>query len=66
MENTDLKWFASADLTKHKGEYVIILDNKVIFYGKNLNDILKQFREKYPDEVPKIAKIPEENLLVVW
>ncbi len=65
MENKDLKWFSTADLSKYKGEYAIILDQKIVFHGKHLKEIVKKFRVHYPNKVPKIAKIPEENLLVL-
>lgn len=66
MENDDLKWFATSDLSEHKGRYVIILDQKVVLYGKNLKELLEEFRKKYPDRIPKVAKLPEENLLVLF
>jgi len=65
MEDNDLKWFAGADLSKHEGEYVIILNQRIVVHGKNLKKMLNEFRKKHPNKIPKVAKIPEENLLVL-
>ncbi len=65
LQNGDLKWFATADLKKYEGDYAIIHKQKVVLYGNDLKQLLVQFRQQYPGETPKIAKIPKEELLVL-
>lgn len=66
MENKDLQWFATVALSEYKGEYAIILDQKVVLHGKDLKKLIKEFRTLHPNKTPKIAKIPEEHLLVLF
>ena len=65
MASKDFEWFVQNDLKKYSGDYVIIADEKVISHGKSLTKLLKDFRVRYPDKTPKIAKIPEENALIL-
>ncbi len=66
MISKDFEWYVKADLSRYKGEYVIIKDEKVIYHGKDMNKLLQQFRKRYPNEVPKVAKVPLEETLVLW
>lgn len=65
MASKDFEWFVKNDLKSYSGDYVIIADEKVMSHGKSLTKLLKDFRAKYPDKTPKIAKIPEENALIL-
>lgn len=66
MVKDDLKWFSTANLKEFKGEYIIILDKEIVFHGKNLKEMVNKFRKKYPNKIPKIAKVPEEELLIFF
>ncbi|MCK4485795.1 MAG: hypothetical protein KAU38_03430 [Desulfobacterales bacterium] len=65
MATKDYDWFVNSELTEYRGEYVIILHEKVVYHGKDLTKILKEFRRHHPNQVPKIAKIPEEETLIL-
>ncbi|PXF57940.1 MAG: hypothetical protein C4B59_14295 [Candidatus Methanogaster sp.] len=65
MASKDFEWFVQNDLKAYRGDYVLIADEKVILHNKSLTKILKEFRAKYPDKTPKIAKIPEEDALIL-
>jgi hypothetical protein len=61
----DFQWYVNADLDQYKGEYIIILDEHVVYHGPNLAKLLRRFRKEYPNQVPKVAKIPLEETLVL-
>ncbi len=65
MATRDYEWYVDSDLSQYRGKYVIILNEKVIYYGKDLTELLRRFREEYPSQIPKIAKIPEEETLIL-
>jgi len=65
MTSKDYNWFLTADLSKYKGEYVIIFHQRVALHGKNLKKLLKEFRNRHPKETPKIAKVPEGETLIL-
>lgn len=65
MTTKDYDWFVESELSEYRGEYVIILDEEVVYHGKDLTEILKEFRRNYPNQVPKVAKIPDEETLIL-
>jgi len=65
MASKDYNWYLSADLAKYRGEYVIISHQKVVYHGNDLKEMLREFRKKFPEETPTIAKIPEEETLIL-
>lgn len=46
--------------------YVVIVKGKVIGKGKDIEKILSIAKKRYPKEIPLIAKIPSEEVLVLW
>lgn len=42
------KTFLTIDFKKHKGQHLIILDNKIISFGKTSIEALKKASKKYP------------------
>jgi len=53
-----------ADLSKYKGLYMAIIDDKVVTSGENAKQVL-ECKRKYPDKALTIAKIPQEETLVL-
>ncbi len=62
---THFDWFSQADLSRYKGRYVIIRGRRIISSGKNPDRLLQKFRNKHPKEVPLLAKIPDEETLIL-
>lgn len=61
----DLQWYVNADLDQYRGEYVVILDEQVVYHGPNLAELLQEFRRNHPHQVPNVAKVPLEETLVL-
>ena len=55
----------SADLSNFMGEWVIIVDKKVVEHGENLKNIFKEVKEKYPNHKLLIGKVPEKGNLIL-
>ncbi len=65
MTTTNFDWFSQADLTRFRGRYVIIRGRRVISSGKSPDRLLQKFRTKHPKEIPLLAKIPNEETLIL-
>ncbi len=61
MTESNIQWFAKADWSKYKGEYVIISERQVLMHGHRLKQMVDTFRKKYPGKVPHVAKIAKED-----
>lgn len=55
----------SADLSNFIGEWVIIVDKKVVQHGENLKSIFKEAKEEYPNRKFLIGKVPSESNLIL-
>ena len=65
MPTKDFEWFTTADLSDYVGEYVVILDQKVISHGPDAQIAYKEALEKYPNTKPTLAKVPTEDILIL-
>ena len=60
------KKFLKLDETKfNAGEYIIMIEDKVVKHGKKLKKLMKEVRQKYPNQRPFIAKIPSEGVMIL-
>lgn len=57
--------FTALEKSKYRGEYIILVDEKVVEEGKDIENMLQRTREKYPHKTPLVAKIPEEEVMVL-
>lgn len=58
------EFYADADLSRYAGEWVAIIENKVVAHGKNLSKILKEAKKENPRKTPFVAKIPIREILL--
>jgi len=65
LVSQDYDWFVKADLTKYRGNYVVIRGRKVVFSGKNLSQLISKFHNRYPRETPIVTKIPKDEVLIL-
>ena len=61
----NFKAFMELDESQYLNEYVIIVQGKVVAHGEDANKLLSEIRSQYPEEIPLIAKIPPEEVLVL-
>lgn len=52
------------DISKYAGEWIAIVDNKVIVHGKSFKEVYEFVKEKYPKERPLIGKLPEASPVI--
>lgn len=53
------------DFTKFAGEWIAVINGKVIAHSKDFKQVCKESREKFPQEKPLIGKVPEAMPLVL-
>jgi len=61
----NFKAFMELDETKYINEYVMIVQGKVVAHGEDAKNLLFEVRTQYPKEIPLIAKIPPEGIVVL-
>ncbi len=61
-ELEDITWFAQADLSQYEGEYVAILDKKIVDHSKNAKELLERIKNNFK-RLPAIAKVSKPGLV---
>lgn len=61
----EFDFFVHSPLTKYEGMYVAILGRKVVASGKSAKDAWIKAKKRYPKELPTLAKIPKQEILVM-
>jgi len=57
--------YLDLDKTGLENKYVIIVDGKVVAKGEDIENMLSSVRQKYPHEIPFVAKVPDERMLIL-
>ncbi len=59
----DFQWLLSnpAELAGHKGQYVAILDKRIVTYGTNMGDVVDAMSKQKLRRRPVLAFIPQES-----
>jgi len=52
-------------MRKYAGQYVAVMDGKVVASGKNIYKKIEQLEKKYPSKRILVTYIPKEELLIL-
>lgn len=58
-------YFIRADTSAYKGEWIAISGKKIITHGKDAQEVYKKAKQKNPASNISLAKVPDEQILVL-
>ena len=61
---SNYQFYMSTDLSKYIGEWIVIIDNKVVSNGKDVKKILAKARKKYPKQRPLVTRVPNKEAMI--
>ena len=53
------------DKTGLENKYVVIVNGEIVAKGEEIENILERVRKDYPHEIPFVAKVPDERMLIL-
>jgi len=53
------------EMRKYAGQYVAVMDGKVVASGKNLYKKIQELEKKHPDKEILVTYLPTEDLLIL-
>lgn len=59
------EFFIKADTSSYKGEWIALSDKKIVSHGKDADEVYKKAKQKYPKKEISLAKVPEEQTLIL-
>ncbi len=57
MTYTNYDWFIEHDFSRYSGEWLVIIDKRLVAHGNDVNKILKEAKKKHPNKMPFVTKI---------
>ncbi len=65
LQTTESYQISHEEIQKYAGQYVAIMNGKVVASGKNLYKKIEQLENKHPDKKILVTYIPAEDLLIL-
>lgn len=63
--STNYEFFIKADTSHYKGQWIAIAKNKIVAHGQNAEDVYKKAVKKARDKNVSLAKVPNEQMLIL-
>jgi hypothetical protein len=57
--------YLKLDKTGLENRYVIIVNGEIVAKGEDIENMLDSVRQKYPNKIPFVAKVPDERMLIL-
>jgi hypothetical protein len=57
--------YLKLDKTGLESKYVIVVNGEIVARGEDIENMLDSARQEYPDELPFVAKVPDERMLIL-
>jgi hypothetical protein len=65
METSETHQISHEEMRKYAGQYVAVMDGKVVASGKNLYKKIDKLEKKHPEKKIIVTYIPTEDLLIL-
>ena len=65
MKTAETYQISQEEMRKYAGQYVAVMDGKVVASGKNLYKKVEELEKKFPDKKILVTYIPTEDLLIL-
>lgn len=63
--NENYEWYLSANLEKHVGRWVVIVNKRVVAEGNDIRRMLEDAKARYPNAEPLLVKVPTKETLIL-
>lgn len=57
--------YLKIDKTGLENKYVVMVNGDVVAKGEDIENMLSEARRQYPHEMPFVAKVPDERMLIL-
>jgi hypothetical protein len=65
MDTKNYEYFMEADLHGFVGEWIAIVDRRVVSHGRDVRVVFKEAKKKCPDKKPFMARVPGEETMIL-
>lgn len=66
MKSKNFDTYLELQKDKYEGEYIVLVDGKLINHRPNLEEMVEQVRKQHPQETPFVAKVlPPQDAFIL-
>lgn len=65
VPSPNYNFYINADTSGYKGQWIAIAKKKIIAHGKDAEQVYKKANKKFKNEEISLAKVPEEQTLIL-
>ncbi|MFH1199538.1 MAG: DUF5678 domain-containing protein [Candidatus Micrarchaeota archaeon] len=58
-------WYLTADLEKEAGNWIVIVERKVVASGSDLGELMRGVDRDYPGKETLVARVPTHDTLIL-
>lgn len=63
--NDNYAYYMKSNLEQYLGQWVAVVDSKVVAHGENAKEVYDQARKLYPAEVPLLSCVPKSIAMIL-
>lgn len=58
------EFFLNADLKEFVGQWVAVVDEKIVAHGNEFSEVFKDVKAKFPSKTPFVAMVPSKTAML--
>lgn len=66
MGDANYNYFIKTDLVNYIGEWIAIVDEKVVASGKSVKQVFAAAKQKFPKKKMLLAKVPSKETMIFY
>ena len=66
MKDSEFDYFVTANLGKYSGQWIALLDKKVVAVGKTFKEVAEKVDKEFPTKKPLLSKVPENMAQILY
>lgn len=61
----EYEYFLQADLSGYIGNWIVIVDDKIVASGKDIKELYAEVKKRYPNKRPLLSRIPDKETMIL-
>ena len=57
-------FFMKTNIDKYLGEWIAICNQQIVAHGKDAKKVFSEAKQKYPSEIPLLARVPDKDTMI--
>ena len=64
MDKKNYQFFMKVNIDSYIGQWIAICNQKIVANGKDVKNVFKKAKEKYPREMPFLNRVPNKETMI--